>query len=66
MAKVLNSAVVSLVTLATLVQSQSVLQDKEHLSIYWNKHADNLSEVMSSSDQLSMLYVCHTGLDPET
>ena len=65
MAKVLNRIVVSLVALASLAQSESMLKDKEHLDIYYNKHADNVSKVIEASDKLTMFYVCHTGLEPE-
>lgn len=43
MSKVLNRVVVSLAALASLAQSESSLKDKEHLNIYYNKHADNVS-----------------------
>ena len=62
--KLYSRIAVLLSTLGNVVQSESILADKEHLNIYVNQYAANISDKMAGSDRLSMLYVCHTGLDP--
>ena len=53
-------------SLLGLAVSQSVLADKEHLGIYMNQKIDTFTSYVDESEKLILLYVCHTGLDPDT
>ena len=70
MMKLYSKISVFLTTLYTVVQSASLestslLANKEHLNIFVDQYAADISSKMAESNRLSMLYVCHTGLDPD-
>ena len=36
---------------------KTLLQDQEHLDIYYNEHVNDIMDVLETSDKLSLLYI---------